>query len=78
MMYRGGNSPLITSDDQTTRRMLDPPDPRGDRKAATSYTITFSTSMSSLSTPITSPPVTSRIRNLGGVSTCPSHSPSRE
>ena len=28
MMYRGGNDPLITSDDQTTRRMLDPPDVR--------------------------------------------------
>ena len=42
------------------------------------YTTTFSTSISSLSTPRTSPPVTSRIRNLGGVSTCPSHSPSGE
>ena len=31
------------------------------------YTTTFSTSMSSLSTPRTSPPATSRIRNLGGV-----------
>ena len=47
-------------------------------RATNPYTTTFSTSISSLSTPRTSPPVTSRIRNLGGVSTCPSHSPSGE
>ena len=46
--------------------------------STSSYTTTFSTSISSSWTPSTSPWATSRMRNLGGASTLPSHSPSAE
>ena len=47
-------------------------------RSTSSYTTTLCASISSLSTPRTSPPATSRMRSPGGASTVPSHSPSAE